>query len=90
MFGYAKLSTRDMLVHLYKQYGKITETELQTNDYQMKEAHDPNAPIEDLIDQVNSVIAYADAGGTPYTAVQIVAIAYTLIFNTGLYNDACK
>ena len=50
MFGYAKVSTRDMLVHLYKKYGKITETELQINYEQMKEAYHPNALIEDLIE----------------------------------------
>ena len=90
MFGYAKVSTRDMLVHLYKKYRKITQTELQTNDENMKEAYDPNAPIEDLIEQIDLAIAYADAGGAPYTVVQTITIAYTLIFNTVMYNNACK
>ena len=56
----------------------------------MKEAHDLNASIEELIEQIDLAIAYANAGVAPYTEVQIVTIAYTLIFNTGMYNDACK
>jgi hypothetical protein len=30
------------------------------------------------------------AGGQPYGAAMIVNVAYTLVFNTGLYPDACR
>jgi hypothetical protein len=34
--------------------------------------------------------AYAQAGQQPYGKQQIINIAYTLVFNTGVYGDACK
>jgi hypothetical protein len=30
------------------------------------------------------------AGGQPYGAAMIINVAYTLVFNTGLYPDACR
>jgi hypothetical protein len=33
---------------------------------------------------------YAHAGHQPYVAQHIINIAYALIFNTGVYGDACK
>jgi hypothetical protein len=34
--------------------------------------------------------AFAVAGGRPYGAAMIINVAYTLVFNTGLYPDACR
>ena len=47
-------------------------------------------PIEALIDQVKGAIEYAAAGNTPYTPLQVVGIAYQLIFQNGMLNDYCK
>ena len=46
-------------------------------------------PIETLYDQVEDTMELADAGQTPYSAPQVVAIAYSLVFNTGKLTDAC-
>jgi hypothetical protein len=32
---------------------------------------------------------YADAGDNAYTANQVVSNAYTLVFNTGMFPEAC-
>jgi hypothetical protein len=33
---------------------------------------------------------YADAGDNAYTANQVVSNAYTLVFNTGMFPEACQ
>jgi hypothetical protein len=40
--------------------------------------------------QIQDARAFAVAGGQPYGAVMIVNVAYTLVFNTGLFPDACR
>jgi adenine-specific DNA glycosylase len=50
----------------------------------------PSCPIEDLFKQMQDGWAYEQAGQQPYGKQQIINIAYALVFNTGVYNDACK
>jgi hypothetical protein len=50
---------------------------------------DPNQPIETIFQQIQDARAFAVAGGQPYGAAMIVNMAYTLVFNTGLFPDAC-
>jgi hypothetical protein len=48
-----------------------------------------NLPIETLFQQIQDARAVAVAGGHPYGSAMIVNVAYTLVFNTGLFPDAC-
>jgi hypothetical protein len=43
-----------------------------------------------LFQKIQDARAFAVAGGQPYGAAMIVNVAYTLIFNTGLFPDACR
>jgi hypothetical protein len=43
-----------------------------------------------LFQQIQDDRAFAVAGGPPYGAAMIVNVAYTLVFNTGLFPDACR
>jgi hypothetical protein len=43
-----------------------------------------------LFQKVQDARAFAVAGGQPYGATMIVNVAYTLIFHTGLFPDACR
>ena len=88
--GYANVKTITILNHLYDSYARITPTDLDENDKRLKEPYDPNETIETLIDQVEDALEYAAVGKDPYTPRQIVNIAYTLLFNTGVYHDDCK
>jgi hypothetical protein len=40
--------------------------------------------------QIQDPRAFAVAGGQPYGAATTVNVAYTLVFNTGLFPDACR
>jgi hypothetical protein len=68
----------------------IAPTELTQNYERLNAPYDPNQPIEMLFQQIQDARAFAIAGGQPYGAAMIVNVAYTLVFNTGLFPDACR
>ena len=71
-------------------YGNITPEDLAANDERMKTQYDVSRPIEMLYDQIEDAIEYASAGGTPYSAEQILAIVYKLVAQTKAMPEACK
>jgi hypothetical protein len=68
----------------------ISPIDLVANYEWMCQTYDPSRPIEDLFRQMQDGWAYAQAGQQPYGKQQIINIAYALVFNTGIYSDACK
>jgi hypothetical protein len=68
----------------------IAPTELTQNYERLNTPYDPNQPIETLFQQIQDARAFAVAGGQSYGAAMIINVAYTLVFNTGLYPDACR
>jgi hypothetical protein len=68
----------------------IAPTELTQSYGRLNAPYDPNQPIETLFQKIQDARAFAVAGGQSYGAAVIVNIAYTLIFNTGLFPDACR
>ena len=88
--GYMTQSIHNLLTHLFNKYGNITQLELEDNDTKMRALWDPNSPFDCLVQQLENGQDYADDGSQPYTADQLLRIAYTLIFKTGLYFEDCK
>jgi hypothetical protein len=88
--GFANVTTRHMLVHLYTTHGRLTPADVQNNNAAMKQPYNPNEPIKTLFDQIKESIDIADAAGAPYTPSQIVSILYNLIFATGMFPEACR
>ena len=88
--GYMNQSIRNLLTHLFENYGNISQLELEDNDTKMRALWDPNSPFDCLVQQLEDDQDYADDGGQPYTADQLLCIAYTLVFKTGLYFEDCK
>jgi hypothetical protein len=88
--GFANVSTRELIEHLLRTYGNITPTDLAENDLRFKAAYDPAEPIETLYSQLEDAMDYADAGANAYTPNQVVSNAYTLVFNTGMFPEACR
>jgi hypothetical protein len=68
----------------------IAPTELTQNYERLNTPYDPNQPIETLFQQIQDARSFVVAGGQPYGAAMIVNVAYTLIFNTGFFPDACR
>jgi hypothetical protein len=48
MVGYANISARYMLHHLFETYGNITAVDLEINFENMRRAWDPQQPVETL------------------------------------------
>ena len=78
--GFANVTTKQMLRHLYDNYGVIRPNELAENDMRMKETFDATMPIENLYEQIENAVEFAEAGNAPYTNAQIIATAYSLNF----------
>jgi hypothetical protein len=87
--GYANCTSLDILTHLLTYYAMIAPTELTQNYERLNTPYDPNQPIETLFQQIQDARAFAVAGGQPYGSSMIINVAYTIVFNTGLYPDAC-
>jgi hypothetical protein len=79
-----------LLTHLLKYYAMVAPTELTQNYERLNTPYDPNQPIEMLFQQIQDARAVVVAGGQPYGKVMIINVAYTLIFNTGLFPNACR
>ena len=88
--GYANASTLDLLSHLYISYAKITDGDLEDNKETMGAAYDVNLPIETLFKRIEEGIQFAAAGSTPFTAVQVISIAFRIIQKTGMFTDDYK
>ena len=88
--GFANVTTKQMLWHLYDNYGVITPTEHAENDMRMKKIFDSTMLIENLYEQIENAVEFAEAGNAPYMNAQIIATAYSLIFQQGVYSTACR
>jgi hypothetical protein len=88
--GYANGTPLQLLTHLLTYYAMIAPTELTQNYERLNTPYDPNQPIETLFQQIQEARAFAVAAGQPCDAAIIVNVAYTIVFNTGLFPDACR
>jgi hypothetical protein len=88
--GYANCTSLDLLTHLLPLYAMIAPTELTQNYERLNTPYDPNQPIDTLFQQIQDARAFAVADGQPYGNAMIVNVAYTHVFNTGLFPDACR
>jgi hypothetical protein len=86
----ANCTSLQLLTHLLTYYAMIAPTELTYNYERLNAPYDPNQPIETLFQQIQDARAFVEGGGQPYGAAMIVNVAYTLLFNTGFFPDACR
>jgi hypothetical protein len=87
--GYANISARDMLDHLFETYGNITAVDLEINFEHMRRAWDPQQPVEYLFKQIQDCADYSEAGGVLVGHPQQINVGYIKIFTTGHFMSAC-
>ncbi|GAX15904.1 hypothetical protein FisN_2Lu384 [Fistulifera solaris] len=87
---YGNRSARDLLAHLYDNYGKIEPQDLTANLETLNKPWNAASSFEDLIDQIETAVDYANMGGDPITATQILNSAYTNVFNTGAFLESLR
>jgi hypothetical protein len=90
MVGYAKISARDMLDHLFETYGNITSVDLEINFEHMRRAWDPQQPVETLFKQIQDCADYSEAGGIPIGHSQHINVGYAQLFATWHFMSACR
>jgi hypothetical protein len=90
MVGYANISARDMLDHLFETYGSITSVDLEINFEHMRRAWDPQQPVETLFKQIQDCADYSEAGGVPICPSHQINVGYAQIFATGHFMSACR
>jgi hypothetical protein len=90
MVGYANISERDMLDHLFETYGNITSVDLEINFEHMRRACDPQQPVETLFKQNRDCADYLEAVGVPIGPSQQINVGYSHIFATGHFMSACR
>jgi hypothetical protein len=88
--GYANGMSLDLLTHLLTYYAMIAPTELTQNYERLNTPYNPNQRIESLFQKIQDASAFVVAGGQPYGDAMIVNVAYNPVFNTGLFQDACR
>jgi hypothetical protein len=59
MVSYANISARDMLGHLFETYSNITAVDLEINFEHMRQAWDPQQPVESLFKQIQDCAEYS-------------------------------
>jgi hypothetical protein len=64
MVGYANISARDMLDHIFETYGNITTVDLEINFEHMRRAWDPQQPVESLFKKIQDCADFSEAGGS--------------------------
>jgi hypothetical protein len=90
MVGYANISARDMVDHLFKTYGNITAVDLEINFEHMRQAWDPQQPVESLLKQIQDCAGYSEAGGVLIGHPQQINVGYAKIFATGHFMSTCR
>jgi len=88
--GFANVTLRAMLAHLFTNYGTVSAVQLQANEAAMSKELDPNTPIELLFVQIEEAEEFAEDGNAPYTNIQVINKAYNLIFRTSPFKRACR
>jgi hypothetical protein len=90
MVGYANISARDMLDHLFETYGNITAVDLEINFEHMRQAWDPQHPVETLFKQIQDCADYSEAGGVLIGHTQHINAGYAKTFATDHFMSACR
>jgi hypothetical protein len=90
LVGYVNISAIDMLDQLFETYGNITAKDLEINFEHMRQAWDPQQPVETLFKQIQDCADYSEAGGVPIGPSQQINVGYAQIFATWHFMSACR
>jgi hypothetical protein len=90
MVGFANISARDMLDHLFSTYANITAVDLEINFEHMRRAWDPQQPVESLFKKIQDCADDSEAGGVLIGHPQQINVGYAKIFATEHFMMACR
>jgi hypothetical protein len=79
-----------LLVHLWANYGTITQQELDENQTGMQQPWYPPSPNEALFNQLEEGIMFVATWGEALSNTQVIRTGYNLISATGLFELPCR
>jgi hypothetical protein len=82
MVGFANITAREMLDHLFMSYGNITAVDLEHNFEQMRRTWDPQQPVESLFKKIQDCYDYSESGGFLSGHPHHINVGYAKIFAT--------
>jgi hypothetical protein len=88
--GYNNVAVDTMISYLFTEYGNIDDESIVVNEKKIIEPWDGTSPFENMIERIDACVDFAEAAAQPYSAPQILSKIYTLVYDTGLYFDACE
>jgi hypothetical protein len=88
--GFANISARDMVDHLFSTYTNITAVDLEINFEHMRRAWDSQQPVEALFKNIQDCAYYSEAGGVLIGHPQQINVGYAKIFATDHFMTACR
>ena len=80
----------DLLIHLYKNYARISSSDMAANDERLRTSYNAEETIKSLIERINDCADFATAAGEPVSETQLVHISYVLVAETGQYPEDCR
>jgi len=88
--GFALVTTRQLLTHLWTHYGRITPSDLNRNVKALLSlTWNTIDPITQLYDQVQACTTFARAGGAPIAETTVVEAIYDAVERTGTFTKSC-
>jgi len=88
--GFTNVTCLAILTHLWSTYGTITQAELDENEVRMKTPWSPPTPVETLFTQLTKARKFATAGGDQHNDIVYVRAGYNIVYNNGLFAEACR
>ena len=79
-----------LLTHLYKNYARISPSDMAANDERLRAQYNAKEPIESLIERLNECADFTTAAGETVSDTQLFHIAYVLVAETGQYPEGCR
>lgn len=85
--GYQSQSVVDIMTHLYDNYRKVEDIDIETNKVKMMKPWDPTKPLANLVKQLEDGRDFTQAEGYTITNREMISKEITLLTNTTLFNQ---
>jgi hypothetical protein len=89
-FGYATVTTLQLLQHLHTTYGTLTPADREANRIRMITPWSPAVPIETMFKQLEEGQRFAAVALEPIADSQLAYMGYQLVLKTGMFTDGCR
>jgi hypothetical protein len=90
ILDYANCTSLQFVSRILTYYTMTARTEPMQKYERLNTPYDHKQPIKNMFEQIQDARAFSVVGGQPYSDAMIVNVSFILIFNTGLFPDACR